>query len=116
MIMWNGKEYRCPVEVGMDVISGKWKSLILWHLGEGGKRYKELERIVPGVSQKMLTQQLKEMERDGLLIRTVYPEVPPRVEYALTDLGRSGLSILKMLHDWAIDELGCEHPCARGAD
>lgn len=116
MIKWNGKEYRCPVEVGMDVISGKWKSLILWHLHEGDKRYKELERIVPGVSQKMLTQQLKEMERDGLLIRTVYPEVPPRVEYALTSLGHSAFPILKMMHDWAIDELGCEHACTRSSD
>jgi len=116
MIKWNDKEYLCPVEVAINVISGKWKSLILWHLHEGDKRYKELERIVPGVSQKMLTQQLKEIERDGLLIRTVYPEVPPRVEYALTPLGHSAFSILKIMHDWAIDELGCEHECSRSSD
>jgi DNA-binding HxlR family transcriptional regulator len=109
MINWNGKEYRCPVEVGIDVISGKWKSLILWHLHHGEKRYKELERILHGVSQKMLTQQLKEMERDGLIIRTVYPEVPPRVEYALTELGHSAFPILKMVYDWALNELGCEY-------
>ena len=108
MIRWREKEYRCAVEIGMGVISGKWKSLILWHLYEHSMRYKELERIVPGVSQKMLTQQLKEMERDGLLVRTVYPEVPPRVEYSLTELGRSVFPILKMIHDWTIHDLGCE--------
>lgn len=105
MITCNGKEFRCPVEVTMGMISGKWKSLILWHLHEGPMRYKELERIVPGVSQKMLTQQLKEMENDNLLIRTVFPEVPPRVEYALTDLGDSVFPILEMMHDWAVANL-----------
>ena len=76
MIEWNGREYRCPVEVAMDVLSGKWKCLMLWHFHEGTKRYKELGRIVPGVSQKMLTQQLKELERDGLLFRTVVSKSP----------------------------------------
>ena len=106
MIKWNGREYRCPVEVSMDVLSGKWKCLMLWHLHDGTKRYKELERIVPGVSQKMLTQQLKELERDGLVVRTVYPEVPPRVEYALTDLGNSAYPILEMMHLWGVQQLG----------
>jgi len=63
MIKWNEKQYHCPVEVSMDLLSGKWKCLMLWHLNDGTKRYKELERIVPGVSQKMLTQQLKETTR-----------------------------------------------------
>lgn len=89
----------------MDIISGKWKSLILWHLHEGCKRYRELEQIVPGVSQKMLTQQLKEMEQDELLVRTVYPEVPPRVEYELTELGHSIFPILETMHNWAIEKL-----------
>ncbi|WP_136798995.1 MULTISPECIES: winged helix-turn-helix transcriptional regulator [Desulfosediminicola] len=105
MIERNGKHYHCPVEVAMDMLSGKWKCLMLWHLHEGDKRYKELERIVPGVSQKMLSQQLKELERDGLLTRTVYPEVPPRVEYALTDLGKSAFPILSMMHHWAVEKL-----------
>jgi len=83
--------------------SGKWKCLLLWHLNEGVKRYKELERIVPGVSQKMLTQQLKELEKDGLVIRTVYPEIPPRVEYKLTPLGESAFPILEMMHSWCIN-------------
>lgn len=110
MIEWNKKQYHCPVEVSMDLLSGKWKCLMLWHLNDGTKRYKELERIVPGVSQKMLTQQLKELERDGLITRTVYPEVPPRVEYQLTELGQSAFPILKLMHSWAIGQLGLSEP------
>lgn len=106
MIERQGKSYHCPVEIAMDILSGKWKSLMLWHLHEGTKRYKELERIVPGVSQKMLTQQLRELERDGLVERMVYPEVPPRVEYRLTPLGESAFPILEMMHDWAVGPLG----------
>ncbi|NDV27414.1 helix-turn-helix domain-containing protein [Desulfovibrio sp. JC010] len=108
MIKYKGKPFRCPVEVGMGIISGKWKSLILWHLHEKPIRYKELERIVPGVSQKMLTQQLKEMEADGLLLRKVYPEVPPRVEYALTGLGHSVFPLLEAIHKWTVDNLELE--------
>ena len=106
MIKWNEKQYHCPVEVAMNQLSGKWKSLMLWHLNDGTKRYKELERIVPGVSQKMLTQQLKELENDGLISRTAYPEIPPRVEYSLTELGKNAFPILKMMHSWAVEQLG----------
>nr|WP_321259118.1 helix-turn-helix domain-containing protein [uncultured Pseudodesulfovibrio sp.] len=108
MITFKNKQFRCPVEVTVGLISGKWKSLILWHLHDGSIRYKELERIVPGVSQKMLTQQLKEMEEDKLLTRTVFPEVPPRVEYGLTELGHSVFPILEMMHNWAMDNLRIE--------
>jgi DNA-binding HxlR family transcriptional regulator len=110
MIEWRGREYRCPVEVSMNVLSGKWKCLVLWHLHDGAMRYKDLEQIVPGVSQKMLTQQLKELERDGLLLRTVHAEVPPRVEYELTELGRSAYPILEMMHRWGVEELGLVVP------
>ncbi|WP_372797202.1 winged helix-turn-helix transcriptional regulator [Pontiella sp.] len=106
MIEWKGKKYHCPVEVSMDMLSGKWKCLMLWHLNDGTKRYSELERIVPGVSQKMLSQQLRELENDGLVSKTVYPEVPPRVEYALTELGKSAFPILKLMHEWGITKLG----------
>lgn len=109
MITFQGKEYRCPVEITMDMLRGKWKCLILWHLHEGTKRYKELERIVPGVSQKMLTQQLKEMEEDRLLIRTVYPQVPPKVEYTLTELGHSVFPVLEMMHAWSVALLEGQH-------
>ncbi len=79
---------------------------MLWHLNDGTKRYNELERIVPGVSQKMLTQQLKELEKDGLISRSVYPEIPPRVEYSLTELGVSAFPILELMHSWAVKQLG----------
>ncbi|MFT5699919.1 MAG: DNA-binding HxlR family transcriptional regulator [Desulforhopalus sp.] len=79
---------------------------MLWHLNDGTKRYNELEKVVPAVSQKMLTQQLKEMEKDGLISRTVYPEIPPRVEYSLTELGESAFPILELMHSWAVDQLG----------
>jgi len=108
MVLWKDKTYRCPVEVTIDIVGGKWKCLILWHLHEGTMRFKELERLVPGVSQKMLTQQLKEMEKDGLLTKKVYPEVPPRVEYSLTERGHSLFPILELMHKWALDELSLE--------
>jgi DNA-binding HxlR family transcriptional regulator len=108
MVSWKDKMYRCPVEVTIDIVGGKWKCLVLWHLHEGKMRFKELERIVPGVSQKMLTQQLKEMEKDGLLTKTVYPEVPPKVEYSLTERGHSLFPVLEIMHKWALDELGLE--------
>lgn len=110
MVTWKEKEYRCPVEVTIAVVGGKWKCLILWHLHQGRMRFKELERIVPGVSQKMLTQQLKEMEKDGLLQKKVYPEVPPRVEYYLTPRGHSLFPVLEIMHAWAIEELELQEP------
>lgn len=115
MVEWKGKSFRCPVEVTFDLVGGKWKCLILWHLHLGKMRFKELERIVSGVSQKMLTQQLKEMERDELLVKTVYPEVPPRVEYELTPLGHSLFPILEAMHGWAVEELGVVPGGEKGA-
>ena len=105
MITWNDQEYRCPVEVTISMIGGKWKCLILWHLHDEKMRFKALERIVPGVSQKMLSQQLRELEADGLLSKTVYPEVPPRVEYELTERGHSLFPVLDLMHTWAMDQL-----------
>ena len=90
----------CPVETTRTLISDKWKVLILRDLMPGSKRFGELKRSVGNVSQKVLTAQLREMEQNGLLIRTVYPEVPPRVEYALTELGRSLKPILDALYSW----------------
>lgn len=83
------KVYYCPVEVTLDMIGGRWKPLILWHLKEEGVlRHGQLRRLIPSITQKMLTQQLRQLEGDGLVERTQYPEVPPRVEYALTVHGR----------------------------
>lgn len=90
----------CPVETTLALISSKWKILILRDLMPGTKRFGELKKSIGGVSQKVLTAQLREMETDGLVRRTVYPEVPPRVEYTLTALGRSLKPILDALWDW----------------
>ena len=96
----NKKTYHCPVEAALDVIGGKWKPLILWHLGDNVMRFGELQRTLPGVNAKMLTKQLRELENDGVIKRTLYPEVPPRVEYAITDFGRTLIPILEALCTW----------------
>lgn len=97
------KEYRCTVAVTLEVIGGKWKSLILWHLKSKTLRFSQLQRRLDKVTQKMLTQQLRDLERDGLVHRQVYAEVPPRVEYSLTDLGRSVIPILDLMCKWGND-------------
>lgn len=91
----------CPVEVVLDLIGGKWKSMILFHVATETRRFNQLRRLLPAVTQRILTQQLRELERDGLVSRTVYPEVPPRVEYAITPLGASLGPILGSLKAWA---------------
>ena len=90
----------CPVETTLTLISDKWKVLILRDLLPGTRRFGELKKSVGGVSQKVLTAQLREMEAGGLLVRTVYPEVPPRVEYTLTELGRSLKPVLDAMQAW----------------
>ena len=90
----------CPVEITLTLISDKWKVLILRDLLLGTKRFGELKKSVGGVSQKVLTAQLRQMENSGLLTRTVYPEVPPRVEYTLTELGYSLKPVLDAMWDW----------------
>ncbi len=92
--------YDCPVEATIDLIGGKYKSVILWHLMGGTLRYSELHRLVPRATDKMLAQQLRELERDGLVDRKVYPVVPPRTEYSLTDFGSSLAPILCAMCDW----------------
>jgi DNA-binding HxlR family transcriptional regulator len=101
----NGKTYHCPVEAALDVIGGKWKPLILWALGDNVLRFNELQKGLPGVNTKMLTKQLRELEQDGVITRTVYPEVPPRVEYAITDFGRTLIPILQALCNWGAQYL-----------
>ena len=90
----------CPVETTLAVIGGKWKPLILWRLKSGVRRFGELQRLVPGVTRKMLTQHLRELERDGIVARKVYGEVPLKVEYSLTEYGRTLRPLLKELCDW----------------
>ncbi|HWS50115.1 MAG TPA: helix-turn-helix domain-containing protein [Microbacterium sp.] len=93
--------YVCGIDAALDVVSGKWKGLILWELFEHHTlRFAQLRRALPGVSEKMLTQHLREMETDGLVHRRVYAEVPPRVEYSLTDEGDALNQALEPLGDW----------------
>lgn len=93
----------CPVDATIHLIGGKYKALLLWHLLDGPLRYGELSRLVDQATPKMLTQQLRELEHDGLLIRTAYPEVPPRVDYALTPRGHSLKPLLQAMYAWGHD-------------
>lgn len=90
----------CPVEAALEVIGGKWKGIILYHLLDGEVRFSELKRQVGSVTQRMLTKQLRELENDGLISRKVYPVVPPKVEYSLTEKGQTLDPILIALRDW----------------
>lgn len=90
----------CPVEAALDLIDGKWKGVILYHLQDGPIRFNELRRRLNNITQRMLTRQLRELEDSGLILRTVYPQVPPKVEYALSDDGRSLAPVIAALHDW----------------
>jgi DNA-binding HxlR family transcriptional regulator len=94
------KTYNCPVEAAVDVFGGKWKALILWWLQDHTWRFAELRRQIPGITEKMLTQQLRELEADGIVERRVYPMVPPKVEYSLTEYGRSLKRALRAICDW----------------
>lgn len=101
----------CPIDTFINVIKGKRKGTIILHLFQGSKRYNELVKLLPDISERMLTKQLRELEDDGLIIRTVFPEVPPRVEYHLTELGMQTHPVLKgmykggLLFESKIDEL-----------
>jgi DNA-binding HxlR family transcriptional regulator len=99
----------CPVEITLHVIGGRWKVLILWYLKERFRRFSELRRLIPGITQKMLTQQLRELERDGLIHRKVYAQVPPKVEYSLTSHATSLGPILNQMCKW-----GEEHEAVFG--
>jgi DNA-binding HxlR family transcriptional regulator len=92
--------FGCPVEACLAVIGGKWKGVILFHLLDGTKRFNELRRLMPAVTQRMLTRQLRELESDRIIARRVYPEVPPKVEYSLTEYGYTLEPVLKLLLQW----------------
>ncbi|MDM5317283.1 helix-turn-helix domain-containing protein [Fictibacillus sp. b24] len=92
---------KCSIEYTLQKIGGKWKTVILWHLGEDGTlRYNELRSLLPGVTHKVLTEQLKELEEDGFISRKAYNTVPPKVEYSMTELGATLMPILKQMHVW----------------
>ena len=95
----------CPVEATLDLIGGKYKALILWHLSEQTLRFSELRSAIKNATPKMLTQQLRELEAQALIHREVYPVVPPKVEYSLTDLGESLMPVLISMRDWGASYL-----------
>lgn len=95
----------CPVAATLDLIGGKYKALILWNLSGNTLRFSQLKSVVPGATPKMLTQQLRELEGSKLIHREVFPVIPPRVEYSLTDLGRSLLPVLVAMRDWGAEYL-----------
>ena len=94
------KTDNCPVEATLELIGGKYKALILWHLSDGTLRFSELKRAIKAATPKMLTQQLRELEAQNLIRREVFPVIPPKVEYSLTELGRSLMPILVAMRDW----------------
>jgi DNA-binding HxlR family transcriptional regulator len=94
------RDFSCGLDVALAVIGGKWKPLVLFHLGGGARRFGELRRLVVGISEKVLIQQLKELEADGIVSRTDYREVPPRVDYAMTAFGRTLATALTSLCAW----------------
>lgn len=96
---------RCPVTHCLSLIGGKWKPVILFCIAGGVNRFGAMLRAIPGVTKQMLTQQLREMEQDGLIDRTVFPVVPPRVDYALTQKGRSVLPVVVAMRDWGTADL-----------
>lgn len=96
---------QCPVSATLSLIGGKYKALILWHLSNGTLRYSDLRKRISNATAKMLTQQLREMESDQLIHRQTYPVVPPRVEYSLTNLGKSLLPVLVAMRDWGANYL-----------
>jgi DNA-binding HxlR family transcriptional regulator len=97
--------FGCPVEASLEVIGGKWKGVILFHLLGGTKRFNELQRLMPNVTQRMLTRQLRELEDDQVVLRQVYAEVPPKVEYSLTEFGKTLEPILHTLQGWGSEYL-----------
>ncbi|QJB55768.1 helix-turn-helix domain-containing protein [Pseudodesulfovibrio sp. zrk46] len=95
------KKYYCTVELTLQVIGGKWKPIIIYRLAKDGTlRFSEIKRAIPNITQKMLTQQLRELEADGIVHREVYPQVPPKVEYSMTELGQTIVPVIHSLCQW----------------
>ncbi|MBL7752050.1 MAG: winged helix-turn-helix transcriptional regulator [Chitinophagaceae bacterium] len=99
-IKLHGQEYHCAMDITMDYIGGKWKTVVLWYLRKDKKRFSELKKLIPGITEKMLSIQLKQLEQDGLIGRKIYGEVPPRVEYSLTDFGKTLIPMLEEIAKW----------------
>lgn len=93
-------DFSCPIEITLSIISGKWKGMILYQLAKGASRFNQLRRLLPGVTQRMLTLQLRELENSGVIRRVVYSQRPPKVEYSLTEFGNNLKPILELMEDW----------------
>lgn len=100
IFLLGGKEYHCAMDVTMDYIGGKWKTVVLWYLRKDKKRFSELRKLIPNITEKMLSLQLKDLEKDGLVKRKIYAEVPPKVEYYLTDFGKTLVPMLEEIAKW----------------
>lgn len=100
LVTFRERNYNCPMEMTIDLIGGKWKALLLWNLSVQTLRFSELQRQFPLLTQKMLTQQLRELAKDGLIERKAYDEMPPRVEYSLTEFGRTIMPVLYAMNQW----------------
>ncbi len=98
-------EVSCPITATLNVIGGKWKSVILWYLQDAPLRFGELHKIIPKCSLKIYNENLKELEEDGIIKRVVFPQVPPKVEYSLTEYGKSLLPVIKILREWGVKRL-----------
>ena len=112
MVEYKGVSYQCSMEFTLSVIGGKWKCLIIWYLGATALRFNELKRKLPKITQRMLTLQLRELESDGLVSRKVFSQGMPKVEYSLTDAGRSLLPVLGSLSEWARNCFSAQPNCA----
>lgn len=106
----NHCHYGCAVEAALDVIGNKWKGVILFHLLDGTKRFNELRKLIPSVTQRMLTLQLRQLEKDHIILRKVYPVVPPKVEYSLTSFGFELKPILMSLREWGTHFMRIKQP------
>jgi DNA-binding HxlR family transcriptional regulator len=100
------KHFGCPVQATSNVFAGKWKVLIVWNLSFGSHRFAQLRDVLPGVSEKVLTAQLRELQRDGVIERLVTPTVPPRVDYTLTDAGKELVTVMEAMCAWSGKYLG----------
>lgn len=100
VILLNGKEFHCAMDITMRYIGGKWKTVVLWYLKKDKKRFSELKKLIPNITEKMLSLQLKELEKDGIVNRKLFMEVPPRVEYSLTFFGKTLIPMLEEIAKW----------------
>ncbi len=98
-----GREFNCPVEAALAIVGGKWKGIILFYLRSDTRRFNELRRLIPGITQRMLTKQLRELEAHRIVHRKIYRQIPPKVEYSLTNFGRTLAPLLEALEDWGAE-------------